>query len=390
MSSPCHDSAVCHSTRCGVNHYGYGAGRYDASMRVAVVRGTSGEANTENGSALARAFSDLGVEVNVVDHEALIRNSTGLPIQELTNYIGSRIFKRPYNVTHRRKTADRQLLRQVHTFRPDLIVLIKGTYVSGALLREIRELLPAVRIFNWFTDNILYRPGVLGAIRELDHLFLKDSYVLDKVRRLELVAVSRMWEAADPGLNFPESSVSDREAVLYGAQISLVGSTYPYRANLLESLRGFDLRIWGGAYGFASAHEYSRNFAVERGQGSHLGARERNLVYNLSAINLNTVQPIECIHGSNHRTHDIAASAGFQLHEKVPDITNQYVDGAEIATFSSASELREKVKYYLANPDSAREIGTSAWRRALSEHTYLHRAQEFLDYFQKIKRPLGV
>ena len=94
---------------------------------------------------------------------------------------------------------------------------------------------------------------------------------------------------------------------------------------------------------------------------------------------MNTIQPLECIHGSNSRVHQIASCQQFQLHEKTLDIEKQYEIGSEIILFSSRDELRELCKYYLNNPDKRALIANKAYIRAMRDHTYKSRFYEIIE-----------
>ena len=56
-----------------------------------------------------------------------------------------------------------------------------------------------------------------------------------------------------------------------------------------------------------------------------------------------------------------------------------FVDGEEIVIATSRDDWFDKIDYYLEHPDEARMIGEAGRRRALSDHTYEHRARQLLD-----------
>jgi spore maturation protein CgeB len=52
--------------------------------------------------------------------------------------------------------------------------------------------------------------------------------------------------------------------------------------------------------------------------------------------------------------------------------------GREIATFSSVSDLKDKIAYYLEHPEERQDIARRGRERALREHTYEKRLDEML------------
>jgi Uncharacterized protein conserved in bacteria len=222
------------------------------------------------------------------------------------------------------------------------------------------------------------------ASTELDVLFLSDTHVLDRCRRIGIRA-ERMWEACDPDVYRPLEAIHDQEQQEFLCDVSLVGSTYPYRAEMLEPLAEFDLKIWGAFWGYSRKEEQLSSLMAQRHRGRQLSGREKNLVYNLSQVNLNPVQPVECITASNQRLHQISSAGAFQLHELAPDLEKQYRVDSEIVTFDDRDDLLEKVRFFLSHPDDAQEIAFAARKRMLSEHTFSHRVDEMLGHYWRIR-----
>ena len=65
--------------------------------------------------------------------------------------------------------------------------------------------------------------------------------------------------------------------------------------------------------------------------------------------------------------------------EKMEPIEEYYKIGQEIETFSSFEELKDKVRFYLNNRQTAREIGARAQETTMKYHTYDHRVKAILE-----------
>ena len=78
------------------------------------------------------------------------------------------------------------------------------------------------------------------------------------------------------------------------------------------------------------------------------------------------------VYGLNVRAFEIAGSKAFQLidyREGLRDLQ----DGKDIISFSGLEDLKDKIKFYLNEPDLRKEISEAAYETAISKHTYKHR-----------------
>jgi spore maturation protein CgeB len=146
---------------------------------------------------------------------------------------------------------------------------------------------------------------------------------------------------------------------------------YYYRQEILESLRNFNVRVWGP----------QDSWFVNRLGDFHMGrpvfGLEKAKAARGASIALNTLHFAE-IDSLNCRAFELAGCGAFQMITANNALQRHFVPGVEIETFRSTSELVEKARYYLAHPDSAKEIAAAGQRRAFSEHTYQHRLTEML------------
>jgi len=58
------------------------------------------------------------------------------------------------------------------------------------------------------------------------------------------------------------------------------------------------------------------------------------------------------------------------------EIAQFYEIGAEIDTYRSEPELIDKVRFYLAHPETAEKMREAGYRRALRDHTWVRRFEE--------------
>lgn len=268
--------------------------------------------------------------------------------------------------------ANRRFQAHVQRVRPDVLLVTKGMYLLPAAVRAAR--VACGHVVNFFPDGVteLQRPGILESLGEYERFFTKEPYVVQRLQAAGFANVSYLPKGCDPSIHRPVAlTASDRAR--YEADVSLVGSAYPYRIALLGTLplSEFRLRIWGAGWQHAPA-PLARAFCGTEVVGS-LIAR----VVTASRINLNTAH-LQDVFGVNQRTFEIAGCGGFQLVPEQKDLPNFFVPGKEIATYGDASDLATKIRYYLAHEEERVAIAEAGRRRAHRDHTYAQRIAQML------------
>lgn len=97
--------------------------------------------------------------------------------------------------------------------------------------------------------------------------------------------------------------------------------------------------------------------------------------YRGRAVNLNLTS-IQMAAAVNQRVFDVPAAGGFLLTDAQGDLETLFEPEVESAVFHTPGEARDKMRFYLRNPEARRKIATSARRRILAGHTYAHRLRE--------------
>src|SRR5438876_73799 len=185
--------------------------------------------------------------------------------------------------------------------------------------------------------------------------------------------------AGGPAVHRPlEVSAAGRQEL--GAPVGFVGAGYRNRRIAFRPLLDLGLKIWGTEWGGAGQVEA----AVQR-DGARISTEDTVRIFNATRVNLN-------LHSStyvdgveprgdfvNPRTFELAAAGAFQLvdrRELLPPLLRPH---AEVATFTDAAELHERVRHYLAHPDERAFLAAEGRARVLAEHTYRHRMQRLLE-----------
>lgn len=199
---------------------------------------------------------------------------------------------------------------------------------------------------------------------------------------------------------FHPARLSPGQRDLYASPITFVGARYSDRELLLNTVRDMGLAIWGWKKDNALRRVY-RNLRGSRHSAFHgkyrtdselyikalnclirggsIGNRVANMIYNASSIVLNLQHP-QIIGAVNPKTFEIAGAGGFQLLQHSGDLLGLYEKDKEVVCFASASDLRDKVAYYLENEGERVAIAQRARKRTLGEHTFTHRMSAILSF----------
>ena len=270
-----------------------------------------------------------------------------------------------------RGIMNRDLARHVKKAAPDLLFISKGETITPKTLWEIRKKTDTV-IVNVFPDNPLYM-GKFEAIEPCHYFFVKDTYVRDTLWKAGLKNVRYLPQCTDPDVHRPIELTED-ERDEYGADLSLIGSMYPYRRKFIEEFLEFGPALWGRGWSKVTDRRILRHL---RG-GDIRGSRKAKAISG-SAISLNPHHPLNDIYGVNRRTYDIAACRGFQLADYKYDMDGILKVNDEIICYSSVDELKKLIRYYLDHPDERMVIARNAYQKVVREHTYDNRAGEILN-----------
>ena len=261
----------------------------------------------------------------------------------------------------------RHLVRTVQRIRPDvLLTMDRGLHRS--VIQAARQ--QGARSALWFPDHVATMARHDMFLNGYDMIYLKNPVLVQNLQSIYGLPVRYMPEACN--------STWHRSTVEYGtdATIVMAGNIHPTRALLIKRLLGAGLpvRLYGGPVAdwvqtpeLAAAHtcEY-----LARAENSDVFRRAREVPNNL--------HPAEYA-GVSCRLFVACGSGGLALTEVRSGLTDLFEPGRELDTFTSFDELKEKLEWYLADPEHGRLIADGGAERAHSEHTYEHRLTAILE-----------
>lgn len=272
--------------------------------------------------------------------------------------------------------VERLMLKDLSRFRPDLVLVLLGNYLSPGTLRKIRSLTD-VPVACWCQDHMgtMGRQYIIGA--GYDYIFAKDQVLVDLLRRYSGAKdVHYLAEACNPSVHHSVAPTAE-DVARFGCDVATAATLYYYRAEILQSLSDFDLRVWGPVPRFYDGP--LRRIA----SGRSIYTRDKAACFNAARIVINTLSPLE-MGGLNARAFEVAGCGGFQLVTHCEAVARHFEPGREIETFRDLAELRQKVRYYLEHDAERRAIAAAGQKRAHTEHTYRQRLQQMLNIMKLI------
>jgi len=263
-----------------------------------------------------------------------------------------------------------RLVERVRTERPDLVLVLALNLVDPSAIAGIDAL--GVPVAGWFQDHIVNFERQRFLLAPYRALFFKDPHIVDRLRNAAgLAHVHYLPEACEPSCHRSlEPSAEDRAR--YGCDVLLYGNLYPYRARIIESLRGLDVKFFGQEPAAWIDHP-SRSWW--RGEALELDVKARALA--CARIVVSTSHFGE-VRSANARIFETAGIGAFQVAD-APGTADFFVPGEEIVTFLGPRELREVVERYLPLEAERARIGRAGQQRAHREHTFQIRLAELLD-----------
>ncbi len=321
---------------------------------------------------LADALKRLG-------HRALfVDNSQGWPLYEaVTDSVSSKRASGQLSGMIANVMSEWSYAR-VREFDPNVCIVLAQAPVGNTWAERLRKH-DIVTAF-WFVENWRHMTYWQDIATQYDYFFhIQPGEFEQKLSETGCRRHAYVQTGCDPEVHRPVT-LSDADRKAYGCDLSFAGAGYHNRNHLFAGLTDYDFKIWGVEW-----HARELQLLVQD-PDERFGPEQFAKIVAGSKINLNlhssathdSVDP-RC-DAINPRVFEIAACGGFQLCDPCQGLESLFDPNSEIPTYRGLAELREKVDYYLAHPEKREVIASAARKKALSAHTYEHRAKQMLDY----------
>lgn len=326
------------------------------------------------GASYSTAFKRLNCEVFPFDYDEAYFQSSAIA----ANRILRRAFRR--FLWNRMNRSTRELARRI---KPDLILVLKGSYLDTETIRDLRA--SETPVVNYYPDNpycgvpwdpretSAQRHDLIDVLREYTRVWIWQPELAAKLVR-DSVSASYMAFASDPEMYFPHPRLRSEECPECHCdhKVVLIGQHSAKRQAHVGAIREHAVDLWGARWSRIGPELAARHH-IHR--ASAFGAATSKL-YSLASVSLNVVDDLN-LPGHNMRTFEIPASGGVMLAQYSEEQAAFFPENEGAAYYRSPEELDGKIEWLLRD-DSARErIRGNAVKLAASQ-TYADRASQML------------
>lgn len=325
-----------------------------------------------------RAFENLGHEVKYC-HKIREKN-----ISKITYYLKLRQIKKfeTYIQNKLDKKYNENIISTAISFKPDILFSLNARFFPETI-KFIKTLsvktVSLVHDYPFDSTRFKYFPYTL---QYFDSLFLAEMLWKQNIKNIAPQAeIYHMVGAYSPE-KFHPVQLDRKEIKKYQCNVGFAGASYgnkaegAYRAGILSQISDYGLKIWGDKGWKNYIAKYYPNIS-NCYAGSRLNFDELNKLYQITEININLPNP-QCLSTFQQRIFEVAAAKGFQIVDHRTDIY-KYFNEDEIVTFKNIQELKNKIEFFLNNPDARKPYIDKAYKKVKYNHTYENRIKTIIE-----------
>jgi len=333
--------------------------------------------------AIRESFEAIGFNA------ILLNYGTKITIQEtIARRMGLKVpwlkrFLNPILKYYLQKEND-ELINIAKREKPDILFIIKGDHLFPETLSELKNKVSCPIIAYIWDDPFYSYAGLFSddfrknnfekGMYQYDFIFVYDTFYVEQIKKRGISNVKYLPLAADPS-RYKKIVISEEDKRSYGYDICFVGVPYPNRIEILESLKHYNLGVFGDGWTeyFLAKGKATPSFYRGKATGEKVSK-----IYLSSKMVLNIHDP-EAREGLNTRTFDILACGASELVDYQKNLEMHFKIGEEIVTFKDKNELIKLVSYYFENDGLLKEISAKGRQRVLNEHTWFHRVNSVMN-----------
>jgi len=231
--------------------------------------------------------------------------------------------------------------------------------------------------YLWSDDDFLQSSYYGVNLQEYDAFVVNSEGIIPKLKQLGARNVEAIHFGADPDIFSPLNVKQDIDVSFYG-----FGSLL--RKTAIEYMISKPTRVLQDAK-FAVMGCLNINVGLAKNMGNLTFGALRSFCCR-SKINLNiTRETFAKTYGtSTSRPFELASLACCIVSNPCAGLEGWFNIGKEIYVVRDQNEAVETYKWLLSSDDLRREMGRRARQRVLKEHTYLHRANQFLALLNRV------
>ena len=248
------------------------------------------------------------------------------------------------------------------------IVISNEERILPGVVSKLRR--GGIKVALWFTDALVGMGRQTMLLPRYDAMFVKDPYLVNRLRQLLDLPVFYLPEACNPRYHRPLATPgTDRHLVI-------AGNMYPSRIRLLERLMaaGVPLKLYGPGFPRWVGETPVRRVHT----GRLIFLEEKARVFGSASAVLNNLHPTE-IGSVNARLFEAAGCGAAVLTEDRPTVAESFGIGDEVLAFHDFDELVGQARRLLDDDGLSAKLGAAAAQRAHEDHTYQRRLKVLLE-----------
>lgn len=279
--------------------------------------------------------------------------------------------------------AEQNVANLADQIKPDLVLVLLGDTFPIEQVNAIRTM--GVKTAVWFTDDPYYTDVTAKIAPHYQYVFTQEIGCVSfysmlgcrQVHYLPLAVNTRVFHYQREDHSFSIDVCFMGTA--WNDRISIFDQIAPYLSNKNALIVGPN---WNNMTNYHLLSDKIRLEVLSPEESALLVNKSKIVINNHRSFDDNTVFS----HNSrnlpafsiNPRTFEISACGAFQLTDIRQELNRCYKRGKEIETYSSPSELIEKIEYYLRHEDERNAIALRGLSQTIKNHTYPKRLRALL------------
>ena len=256
-------------------------------------------------------------------------------------------------------TIQQNIKKAVRAWKPDYLLVIKGESITSETIKDITN--AGVTTINWYSDWLYFKQWLFKNAPAYTFFPCVCHDVFTALQKRG-VKTAYLPLAAEPDVLWKKHTKQ--------YNISFVGQYSKRREHYFKEISDLGLTIWGYDDWGKSVFSYIVQKAISPERTLEILRHSKIIVNTLTGTD--NFQPKEV----NFRAFETTGVGTLFLTLDAPMFHKHFVAGKEIVTFTSPSDLRKKVMYYLHNDVKRETIARAGWYRTKKDHNFVKRLQE--------------
>ena len=272
---------------------------------------------------------------------------------------------------------NRRLISLASSTNPDLCLVAGGNRILPETVQKIKS--QGIKAALWTIDAPRNFQPILNAAPGYDFIFCGGTEAQELLAQARIKKTYWLPFACDPDIHKP-ADANPEEKKKWGSDVSFIGSYYPNRAQALENIADFDLKVWGPGW----KNLVKDSPLKKRATDTQLKPEEWIKVFSSSQINIviHFRDGETLCYQAAPRVYAALACRSFLLVDDQKDVKSLFRDGKHLVIFKDMEDLRQKITYYLYQSEERKKIASQGYEETVRKHTYLHRLREMFSMIE--------